>query len=275
MSRGSSSSVRAEVRAEADRAEAAPLFETLARAGFVADGGVHVLVGVLAIVVSLGGRGETNQPGALRAIAGAPLGFVVLWLAALALAALAVWHVLDGVLAHGSPARRKWSVRLTSWGNAAVFCALAATTAAVAIGARPDPDESVQDASRGLLAVPGGPFVVGAVGIAIGVSGVVFAVIGLRRRFVDGLALPSDRVRRVVTSFAVVGYVAKGVALLTVAVLLVAAAVKIEPDDAGGLDAALGGLIALPLGPLVCGAIGAGLIAYGGYLVLSARYRRL
>jgi len=73
----------------------------------------------------------------------------------------------------------------------------------------------------------------------------------------------------------VFGYIAKGLALLAVGVLLIVAAVKVDPGDAGALDAALDGLIALPLGPLLCGAIGAGLIAYGVFLGLSARYRRL
>jgi hypothetical protein len=72
-----------------------------------------------------------------------------------------------------------------------------------------------------------------------------------------------------------VGYVAKGVALVTVGVLLVVASVKTEADDTGGLDAALDGLTALSYGPAVCAAIGLGLIGYGVFLVLSARFRRL
>jgi len=263
------------VRTAAHQAEANPVFETLARAGFIADGIVHVLIGVLAIVVAFGGDGEADQSGALLAIAGAPLGFVVLWLAALALAALGVWQILDGILVRRDSQPRKWGARLIEWAKAAVFFALAIIAAAVAVGARPDPDGSVQDASRGVLFVLGGPLVLGLVGVAIGAGGIGFAAIGLTRRFVRLLDLPSGRAGTIVTVLAVVGYVAKGLALLTVGVLLVVAAIKVDPEDAGGLDAALDGLIALPLGPFVCGGIGVGLIAYGVFLVLSARYRRL
>jgi len=275
MSSGAPSSARAEVRHAAHRAEANPAFETLARAGFAADGIVHVLIGVLAIVVAFGGEGETDQSGALLTIAGAPLGFVVLWVAALALAALGVWQLLDGILVHRDSPSRTWGARLIEWGKAAVFFALAVVAAAVAVGARPDLDGTVRDASRGVLVVPGGPIVLGLVGVAIGAGGVGFAVIGLRRRFLRLLSLPSGRAGSIVTGIAVFGYVAKGLALLAVGVLLVVAAVKVEPGDTGGPDAALDGLISLPLGPLLCGAIGAGLIAYGVFLVLSARYRRL
>ena len=274
MSAGASSP-RAEVHRAAHRAEANPVFETLARAGFVADGVVHVLIGALAIVVAFGGDGETDQSGALLTIAGAPLGFVVLWFAALALAALGIWQILDGILVRRDSQTRRWGARLIEWAKAAVFFALAVVAAAVAVGARPDTDGSVQEASRGVLFVPGGPIVLGLVGVAIGAGGVGFAVVGLTRGFVRLLSLPAGRAGSAITGIAVVGYVAKGLGLLTVGVLLVVAAIKVDPDDAGGLDAALDGLIALPLGPLLCGAIGTGLIAYGVFLVLSSRYRRL
>jgi len=275
MSAEARSSSRAEVRHAAHRAEANPVFETLARAGFVADGVVHVLIGVLAIVVAFGGDGKADQSGALLTIAGAPLGFVVLWLAALALAALGVWQILDGVLVRRDSRARRWGARLIEWGKAAVFFALAYVAAVVAVGARPDPDGIVQEASRGVLFVPGGPIVLGLVGVAVGAGGVGFAIIGLTRRFVRLLSLPSGRAGSIVTGIAVFGYIAKGLALLAVGVLLIVAAVKVDPGDAGALDAALDGLIALPLGPMLCGAIGAGLIAYGVFLGLSARYRRL
>ncbi|MGK3953601.1 DUF1206 domain-containing protein [Microbacterium sp. I2] len=266
---------RAEVRSAARRAEASTIFEALARGGYVADGLVHILIGVFTVVVAFGGDGETDQPGAFRAIAGAPLGFVVLWVAAIALAALGLWEILEGVLVPRGSRPRKWGARVTEWGKAAVFLALAAIAAAVAIGARPDPDESVQDASRGLLDVPGGPWVLGLIGAGIGVSGIVFGIIGIRRKFLEGFALPEGRAGTAVTALAVAGYVAKGVALVTVGVLLVVASVKTEADDTGGLDAALDGLTTLSYGPAVCAAIGVGLIAYGVFLVLSARFRRL
>lgn len=251
------------------------MFEATARAGFVADGAVHALIGVIAIVVGFGGDGEADQPGALLAVAGAPFGFVALWLAAIALAALAVWQVLEGLLVPRQSRRRKWAARLGEWARAAVFLALAVVAASVAIGARPDPDESVQDASRGLLVIPGGPLVLGAAGLVIAGIGVGFGVIGVRRRFAADLDTPPGRAGAAVVGLGVVGYVAKGLALLTIGVLLVIAAIKVEPDDAGGLDAALDGLVTLPLGPALCTAIGIGLIGYGVYLGFAARFRRI
>ena len=48
----------------------------LARGGYAANGLVHILIGIIALVVAFGGDGATDQSGALMVIAAAPLGFV-------------------------------------------------------------------------------------------------------------------------------------------------------------------------------------------------------
>ena len=56
--------------------------------------------------------------------------------------------------------------------------------------------------------------------------------------------------------------------------LLVVAAVRTDPDAAGGLDGAVHALLALPSGPWLAGIVGAGLIAYGLFCFFRARYAR-
>ena len=72
-----------------------------------------------------------------------------------------------------------------------------------------------------------------------------------------------------------VGYVAKGVAIAVVGVLFVVAAVTHDPEKAGGLDAALKSLAALPFGQVILWIVGAGLVVYGVYCFARARYARL
>ena len=95
----------------AQEAEQNTPFRALARAGYAANGLVHILIGAIALVVAFGGDGVTDQSGALMAIAGVPLGFILLWVVAITLWALGVWQVLEGILmrassddAAGSPA---------------------------------------------------------------------------------------------------------------------------------------------------------------------------
>ena len=147
---------------------------------------------------------------------------------------------------------RKWGRRIAEWGQALVFIALGLIAASVALGARPDADAvRAEDASRGILSIPGGPFVLGLIGIGhrdrrhrVHRDGRAAQLREARwtsrpERFGDG-----------VKGLGIVGFIAKGVALIILGVLLVVAAVKVEPSAAGGLDAAIDALLALAYGPV-------------------------
>ena len=108
----------------AQEAEQNTPFRALARAGYAANGLVHILIGAIALVVAFGGDGVTDQSGALMAIAGVPLGFILLWVVAITLWALGVWQVLEGILMRApsddaSGIAGKWGRRVGAWGQAA------------------------------------------------------------------------------------------------------------------------------------------------------------
>ncbi len=273
---GSDGDGRAEgVKDAARAAESNTLLRVLARCGFAANGIVHIAVGAIALAIAFGGDGDADQTGALKALAAAPLGFALLWVLAVALWALAAWHLVEGILARASGTVQHWRVRLSEWGQTVVFAALGVLAASVALGARPDAEEAAEEASRGVLSIPGGPFVLAAVGVAIGITGVVFVVMGIRRSFEQKIRVPRGAWGAAVKTLGVVGFIAKGVALAIVAVLLLIAAVRVDPETAGGLDGAMTALLALAYGPWIVGAVGVGLIAYGLFCLTRARYERL
>ena len=55
-------------------------------------------------------------------------------------------------------------------------------------------------------------------------------------------------------------------------VLLVIAAVRADPETAGGLDGAVDAMLALPLGPALAWVVGLGFIAYGVFTIARARF---
>ncbi len=252
----------------------------LARAGFAANGVLHVLIGVIALVIASGGTGEGDQSGALKAVAGAPFGFVALWILAIGLAALGLWYVLEGVLAADAHdgvkgETRTWGRRVSAWGKALVFLALGVLSASVALGARPNSEHAAEGASRTALSVPGGPILLTIVGIAIGIGGVAFIVMGVRRSFRTQMDMPPGVVDSTVSTLGVIGFVCKGLALALVGVLLVIAVFTADPETAGGLDGAATTTLALPGGSWLVGAIGVGFIAYGVFCFVRAKYARL
>jgi hypothetical protein len=257
----------------------APL-RALARGGYAANGVVHILIGIIAIVVAAGGEGATDQSGALMAIASVPLGFLGLWVISILLCALGVWQILEGILAptptEGRQGQlRMWGLRIGAWGQAAIFIGLGVIAGSVALGAQVDTERAVEYASRGLLAVPGGPIVLTLIGVGIGIAGVVFVVMGVRRSFRTKIEIPEHGPGRYLAALGLVGFIAKGIALMIVGVLLVVASLSGDADTAGGLDGALKALLALDLGPLLVGTVGAGFVAYGVFCLFRAWFARL
>jgi hypothetical protein len=72
-----------------------------------------------------------------------------------------------------------------------------------------------------------------------------------------------------------VGYIAKGVALAIVGVLVVAAGVHEQPQEASGLDGALKSLLDRPFGTPLLVVMALGIAAYGLYSFARARYAKV
>ena len=264
----------------AREAEQSTPLRGLARGGYAANGLVHILIGVIALVVAFGGDGATDQSGALMVIAAAPLGFVALWSIAIALCALGVWQLLEGVLANAGTegaqgVAKMWGQRIGAWGQAAIFIALGVIAGSVALGAQIDTEQAVETASRGLLQIPGGPIVLVLIGVGIVIGGIVFIVMGAKRSFRSKIAIPKQGFGRNLAGLGVVGFIAKGIALLIVGVLLVVSSVSGDADTAGGLDGALKVLLGLALGPVLVATVGIGFVAYGVFCLFRARYAKL
>jgi hypothetical protein len=272
--------VRSNAKQLARDARSSSVLEGSARAGYIANGIIHALIGVIVLVIASGGKGEGDQAGAMKAVAGAPAGFVLLWLIAIGLCALGVWHAAEGLLARDGSggtkgAARKWGRRLAEWGQAFVFLVLGLVSAAIAIGARPNADKTAEDASRVLLRIPGGSIVLATIGLAVGIAGVAFVVMGVRRSFRARMDIPDGKLGRWVSVLGVVGFVAKGVALTSLGVLVTVSAIVTDADAAGSLDGAIDALLALPLGPALAWTIGVGFFAYAAFTIARARFARM
>lgn len=256
-------------------AKSSTTLHVLARSGYAALGLVHLILGIIILVIAFGGEADSDQSGAFEAIAAAPLGFLAIWVLAIALWALSLWQIVAGLLITADGVVKKWGQRLSHWGQAFIYAVLGLIGAGVAIGARPNGEQTVEQVTGAVLSVPGGLFLIGAIGLGIGIGGIVFGVIGVRRGFRKQLTLPRDGIGHFVAALGVVGYIAKGVALLVVGVLLVVAAVTVDADAAGGYNAAIQALLALAFGPLLVATVGVGFLAYGVFLFFRVRYARL
>jgi uncharacterized membrane protein (DUF2068 family) len=73
----------------------------------------------------------------------------------------------------------------------------------------------------------------------------------------------------------VTGYAAKGGAYAIAGTLLVIAALRYDPDQARGLDAAMHALARQAYGPWLLALMAAGIAAYGLFCLVESRYRKV
>ncbi|AXH98168.1 DUF1206 domain-containing protein [Ornithinimicrobium avium] len=245
--------------------------ERLARGGYAAAGLIHVVIGGIAAQVAFGRGGEADQSGALTSLRGAPAGPVLLWVCVVGLAMLALWYAV--ATATGSvPGKTRWSTAALTL----VYAALTVTTFGFARGGGSDGEERTNDITAILMGLPAGRLLVAATGAVIVGVGVYHVYKGLSLKFLEDLRTSgAGAAGKAVRLVGTVGYAAKGVVLSVVGVLFAVAAVQADPDEAGGLDAALKALAGQPFGRTLLVAVAVGLVLYGLYCFARARYARM
>jgi hypothetical protein len=263
------------VKGAARSAENNPVVKALARVGNVAVGVVHILIGGIGISLAFGARGEADQSGAFQQLMKTPGGVFILWVVVIGLFALGLWQILQTVLVPGADPKRKWARRLKEGSKAVVYFALAWLGIVIAGGGSANSNSSNTSTSAKILAAPGGVFLLILIGIGIVAIGVYYVVRGVRKSFARDIDTPSGPAGDATITLGMVGYIAKGIALGIVGVLVVIAAATSNPQKASGLDGALVTLRQLPFGPVILFAVSLGLIAYGVYYCVRAFVARL
>lgn len=241
--------------------------ETVARLGYVARGAVYVVVG--GVAVSLGQGQFVGRRGALRTLADQPLGSALVIAGAIGFAGYASWRLIQAwdELRGGWDAADLWravfyTVRGSAYGLAAVY-AIAILVSAEAGGGSSGPTTWLP------------PFFLVPIGTVIGGYALFVAYHGLSRSFKDDLRsrdMPRI-IERPVDLLGVVGYAARAVALGVTGAATVAAGVGVDPVEDLGLDRALAVLARSGIGGPILTAVGIGLVAFGAYSLLQARYR--
>ncbi len=266
---------RDDMKDAARRANRDPKVRGFGRAGLIANGVIHVLIGSIGIGVAWGSRADADQSGALRTVSDIPGGPFLLWAATIALFGLALLQWTEAAQVVSKKRRLVIMRRITNVAKALGFAAIAFVVGFYALGGRSNASETWQGLSAFLLGSPGGVFVLAAVGVLVGTVGGTLVFRGVTRNFREELEPLEGTLSRSVDALGVVGHVAKGLALVVTGVLFLASAVFTDPGPARGLDGALKWVATVPLGGgLLLVIVASGFIAYGCYLFARARFLR-
>src|SRR5215210_1527666 len=256
-----------------------PWVEPLARFGYAARGVVYALIGVLAIQAAFFGRGQTTGPaGAIETIADKSK--LLLVLIAIGLLGYALWRFVQGIFDPENKGRDakglvKRGAMIASGIVYAGFALLAfrlITQSGASAGAGGN-----QSTTAKLLSLPFGRALVILAGIAVIVSALQQMYEAYTKKFQRRMKTQemSPDEQRLAIHTGQLGLAARGVAFLISGWFLIKAALSYDPSQAQGLGGALETLARQPSGPWLLGLVALGLVAYGAYSFLQARYRRI
>lgn len=260
---------------------ASPWMERFFRLGYGAKGVVYAIVGWLAASAAFGPGGRTTGTrGALRSLVNQPFGQGLLGFVAIGLSGYVLWRFVQAIMDtenQGTDAKGI-ILRLSYAGNGSIYAGLAFTAVQMSIG-EVDIDNGYgsRDWTALLLAQPFGQWLVGTVGvIVIGVGFYEFYqayTAKFRRKF--NLNEMSDTEKTWATRIGRFGLVARGVVYTIIGFFLIQAARLSNSNQVRGLEGALDSLAGQPYGRWLLGIVAIGLIAYGLYYIVQARYRQI
>ena len=246
------------------------------RAGLVAYGVVHLLVGWLALQLAFGEKEDSaSNSGALHYLAQQPMGGVLVWLIAVGMFLLVLWRLLEfafGFRDESDDAKR-WRKRATSLFKAVIYGAIGWSAVQVATHSGGGGGGTDSTTAK-LMDLPGGQLIVGVVGLAIIGYGGSLVYRGWTEKFREHLDAQgqSGQDGSVYVLMGKIGYIAKGVAIAIVGGLFCYAAITHDPKKSGGLDQALQTVLEQPFGQVLLTAIALGIAAYGVFCFARAKH---
>ena len=257
----------------------APWVEHLARVGYASKALLYITVGLLAAQAGLGRGGRTvDTQGAMRVVHGVTFGRVALLIVAAGLIGYALWRIVEGVVdADGRGSDLKGiAMRLGFVGRGLFHAGLAITALRLANRDHPGPHaDQTRHWTAVAFSLPGGGLLVGLAALAIGGYGIYQLYRAYASKLSRQLELSRLSARAVwwVTAVSRFGIGARGVVFCLIGLFLARAAARHDAAQAGGVRKSLGLLAGIGRWPFVVVALG--LVAYGVYELVNARYRRI
>ncbi len=238
-------------------------FLLLTRLGFAARGILYMLIAALVL-----GTGRTEDlTGALKYVGHGSGRFLLAGMAA-GMATYAFWRFADalfGIENAGSDSKA-YRKRAAAGFIGAIYLFLAYKAARILSG---DPVEGGSgEEARTVLQLPGGEWVLGLAALVMLIAGLNQLRKAATCRFLDRLREPARR--PLVKWLGRIGYSARGIIFIAVAWLFLRSALNHDATQAGGMEQALD-FLRRP----VEYAVAAGLMLFGVFSLIEARYRHI
>ena len=270
----------AAVTREAKRVSQNPWTQNLIRLGYVGRGLVFAAIGLIAVQVALGHGGQPkDQPGALAYMAQQPFGKALLVIVVLGLVGYSLWGFIRAILDPLNRGNKPTGIlsRIGFAISGVSYALLLIPAIQILQGANGQPQSSTQktqDITAQLMQQPWGPWAVALVGLAVigwALSQLVIAYTGkFEHDFKSHVMTPLER--QWAEPIGKIGISARALVFLLIGGFFIQAGLQHNPQQAKGLDGALQALAQWSGGPWLLLLAALGLLVFGIYSILAARW---
>jgi hypothetical protein len=255
-------------------------YRSLAAAGLIAKGIVYCLLGMLAFMSAfhISGRSisETDEQGVFSFIENLTGGKILLALIAAGLVCYTIWRSIQafrdtenkGSDSKGILKRARYLL------SGLLYLSVAALAIKMILFNKSSGDKK-QDLASALLDQSYGPLLVGLVAVLFITIGLYQVYYGLKEKFRKNISLSDKRMGgSVLNNAAKLGYAARGVTWILIGWLFGNAALHANASEAGDSSKALSFASQGDYGKYLLAAIGIGLICYGIFNFIRARFEQ-
>jgi len=256
--------------------------ENFARFGMAAKGVVYCLVGALAFMAAFEINGNSTEgagkQGVFQFILEQPFGKILLGIVALGLVCYTIWRFIQafmdsegkGMGAKGIGKRIGYAFSGFIYGGLAFYAAQLVLGKSNSSGG----GDSRQTLASKLLEQPFGQWLVGIVAIgtiAMGLYQIYKAISGKFLKNVQTANIQAN-IKDMLMKAGKVGYIARGIVWGIIGFLFLKAAMNSNAQEAGGSTSAFQFLEDSSYGSILLGVIALGLVCYGIFMFVRARY---
>ena len=257
------------------------MIERLARLGYLSVGIVYGIVGLFAAAAGLGRRrAGTDQHDAFQVILRQPFGRVALTIIAAGLIGYVIWRVVSGITdsEHRGSDPKGLALRAGSIGRGLIYALLSIEVIRLIArkGSSGGSDAKTRHWMGRLMDMPFGHTLAALAGLGVIAYGAYQLYAAVQSKLSKQLRLGplSASARKNVIAISRFGLAARGAVFLVIGGSIARAALKHDAGAARGTSGALRE-IAVPANGWLLVVIGVGLVAYGIYALINARYRNI
>lgn len=254
-----------------------PWIQQVARTGLISKGIVYVLLGALGFMAAfeIGGQSnkETDKTGVFHSVKDFPGGMIILILLTAGLVCYSIWRVIQAFSKQGS-AEIKWPKRARYFFSGLVYLSLAFTAVKMIFETNKNNGDNNQYWTSQILHHPFGQWMIGLLALLLAGVGIYQVYYGFSEKYmkhVQKLNLHKSGSSPMLRA-GKIGYISRGIVWLILAWLMMQAALHNNSSEAGDTGKAFEFIEDSSFGSYLLGALGIGLIAYGVFNFIRARY---